>query len=282
MTENDNEERKLVVDFKRYSLSTGEVPELAELRIQPLKHHGQGHPRSHGHHVLRVAIYDQSGKHVYRRSYRTNYKDDKKAGEIVYDITPLIQDMVAMGLTNMTVKMTLNQDRINKDGNRNKRSMAQVKADKAFLVVYSQDKFFLGKFNKMMKRQQKHSFGKNLPKSFSNKLGFGAHISGQKRSSHDICGKVDYVVDLRKLGLGILWPRYINAFMCTGYCPRGEHVYGIIRVIYKKNMENSRPIPQPCCVPKTYGSGNFIVHESKMKVGIILFPKIKVTDCECR
>ena len=159
-----------MVDFKRYSLSSGEVPELAELRIQPLKHHGQGHPRSHGHHVLRVAIYDQSGKQVYRSSYRTNYQYDKKAGDIVYDITQLIQDMVAMGLTNMTVKMTLNQDRINKDGNRNKRSMAQVKADKAFLVVYSQDKFFHKQFNEMMKRQQKHSIGKNLPEIFSNSL----------------------------------------------------------------------------------------------------------------
>ena len=276
-----------MVDFKRYSLSSGEVPELAELRIQPLKHHGQGHPRSHGHHVLRVVIYDQSGKQVYRRSYRTNYQDDKKVGDIVYDITPLIQDMVAMGLTNMTVKMTLNQDKINKDGNRNKRLMAQVKADKAFLVVYSQDKFLLRQFNEMMKIQQKRSFGKNLPKSFSNKLGLGAHISGQKRSSPDFCSKVDFVVNFKKLDFDsyIIWPRNINAYMCTGYCSPyrlGQNVHGLFRILYNTEVENSTHIPKPCCVPKTYGSGNFLVHESKRKIAIKLFHNIRVNDCECR
>ena len=275
-----------MVDFKRYSLSSGEVPELAELRIQPLKHHGQGHPRSHGHHVLRVAIYDQSGKQVYRRSYRTNYQDDKKAGEIVYDITPLIQDMVAMGLTNMTLKMILNQDRINKDGNKNKRSMAQVKADKAFLVVYSQDKFFLKQFNEMIKRQQKRSFRKNLPKRFSNKLGFGTHISRQKRNSSIYCSKRDFVVDFKKISLAsyIISPPTYNAFMCTGYCSTFMlDFHAVVRTFYNTQVENSKHIPKACCEPKTYAPENVIVHESNGAIAVRTIPEYgKVNGCECR
>ena len=127
MPENNNEKGKFVVDFKTYSLPSGEVPKLAKL--QPINHHGQGHPRSHGHHLLRIAIYDQSGKQVFRKSYRANYQYDRKAWDVVYNITPLIQDMVAMALT----KMTLKQERINKDSGRNKKSKAQVRQKRHFL-----------------------------------------------------------------------------------------------------------------------------------------------------
>ena len=151
-----------MVDFKRYSLSSGEVPKLAELRLQPIKCDSPGQPRSHDHHELRADIYDNGGKQVFRRSHMTSYQYDRKAGDSVYDITPLIQDMVAMGLTNMTVKMTLNDDRINKGDGRNKGSKSKVRGDKAFVVVYSQDEFFLKQFNEKIKTQQKCSLAKKL------------------------------------------------------------------------------------------------------------------------
>ena len=211
MPENSNEKRKLVFDFKIYSLSSGKGPKLAELRLQPGFQHGQGHPRSHDHHELRVAIYDQSGRQVFRKSYKASYQYDRKVDDIVYEITPLIQDMIAMSLTNMTVKITLNQDRINKNGDRNKRSRAQIKADKAFLVVYSQDE----KFNEMMKTQQKHSFGKNLAQSFLNKLEFG--VSGPKRFIPIMCHKKDFVFDFQGIS-NIASPRSLNIFRCSGNC----------------------------------------------------------------
>ena len=294
MPENNNEKRKLVVDFKRYSLSYGIVPKLAELRLQPIKHHDQDNSRSHGYHEVRVAIYDQSGKQVFRKSYRASYQYDRKAGDIVYDITPLIQDIVAMGLTNMTVKMTLNQDRISKDDDRNKRSMGQV--DKAFLVVYSEDKFFLMQFNEMMKTQQKPSFGKNPSESFLNKLGAEAYISRPKRSvpvEYVSCHKKDFIVEFEKLQnvsalaayFKVIMPRRYNAFLCTGHCNIKSYfqgsLNGFFRLLYHRYVPNSGRIPKPACNCKEYAGAYFLVLQNG-KTEVKYMATAIVKNCACK
>ena len=260
MPENRNEKGKLVFDFKRYSLSSGNVPKLAELRLQSGFQHGQGHPRSNDHHELRVAIYDQSGKQVFRKSYRASYQYDRKADDIVYETTSLIQDMIAMSLTNMTVKITLNQDRLNKNGDRNRRSKTQIKADKAFLVVYSQDE----KFNEMMKTQEKRFFG----------------------GDHDVCSKRDLVIDLSE-GTNIVLPRNYNIFKCEGNCSDWalSHVTfddsATIRLFHRMRHANTPHVPAPCCIPKSYNLISVLTLSSNV-YEITTYHSLMVNECGCK
>ena len=246
------------------------MPKLAELRLKPTRRQGQGHYRSQGRHKLRVAIYDQSGELEFKSSYRTPYTYDRKVGYNVYDITPIIEDIVAMELVNITVKVTLNLHR-NKEGGRNKRSTQRIVKDKVLLVVYSQDKVFLKQFNEMKKSQEKASARNTFLDSFGVVL---KTSSRQKRTANDdkksrgrkivgkrgMCERKDLNVDFEQMGWGqwIVYPKRFNAFMCTGKCPSpvdqpftptNHAVMQSLMRLASKAAGQGPLVPRPCCVP---------------------------------
>ena len=302
--ENESEENKLTVQFHITSLSTAEVPKLAELRLQPIRHQGQGHHRRQGHHKLRVAIYDQSGELLIRTSYRVPYIHEKQAGVNVYDITPIIEDIVALGQANVTVKVTLNLHR-NKDGGRQKRSFQKVTKNEALLVVYTQDEVFLKQFTEMQKTQQLHNSGKSVAPSFLDNFGLELHTDKafrQKRAANDnkprekkggrkgLCDRRDLYVDFEEMGWGkwIVYPKRFNAFMCSGKCPSPVDQpfdptnHAVMQSLMRLATKGKKgQIPRPCCVPSKlypismlyYEYGEIVVRHHE---GMI------VDKCACR